>query len=735
MVSIVNPTDVIQNQEDIAVSVTIRNQGQAAAQVNNVLLDFRNGNTYYNREILTPDLPLQLAGGADTTINFAVDVLSNALLGPDSLRGRVQYFEYNRGISLSDTSAYLSSWNVQGTGGISVLSVASAFDSVSTGQDSILTTVRILNSGNSAVIVDSLKLMMTRGLYIDSTLIIEPGTVLSAASQNTYDFYVALDPASPNGIETINAAVFGRDSVTTGGVSDLAADTTATWLIQRRVNIIASNISPTQVSVGQSIQPQLDIRNTGQANLVVDTSQTRIQSNGFNLGLNDILTIEGNGNYSVTFNNDVISGLPGNYPYILNLVGTENGATFNQSIELSDSLLVQGAAAITIDSVVASTNTVSQDMDTTVTVYISNTGQADAIIDSIIVNPYGEPVAISPTLPNVLAGGASVGYQTTVRIPAAATTGNIILTARTEGRDANTGLLIADNSQSVSDSWNVLGQPVISILSVTSDSSVVLGQNSILVNVQVNNTGQTPVEITNFNLNTVLGLYSHLPPALPVTLGAGASVILVDTVTVATNSAIGSDTLTASITYRNSISGASTNLTGAANWVWTINSRSEVEIVSVNAANNFVSRGQTAIPVEVRIRNNGSVASTLNDLDLNFSSGAGNYTLTGPVPAVGGSIAAGATQAYTFTADILALAQLGPDTLDAQAVVTENSTGRIDTLFNTINPDEWTIQERPLVTIDSVQIIPDVAGIGQQGLRARVYVRNEAAAYPCHRTN
>ncbi len=254
-IAIINPTDVLQNEDDVAVNMSIRNLGRATAQINNVFLDFLNGNTFYNREIIVPTIPFDLTGGEDTTIVFRVDVLSNAPLGPDTLSGRVQYFEYNRGLSLNSSSGPLSNWNVQGTGGISVLSAISSRDSVSTGQDSVLVRVRIANSGSNAVIVDSLSLSMIRGTYNTSTLIQTPGTGLNPASTATFDFLVELLASSSTGIETINAAVFGRDSFSDGPVSDLTADTTDTWLIQRAANIIVNTVTPTQVSIGQTIQP------------------------------------------------------------------------------------------------------------------------------------------------------------------------------------------------------------------------------------------------------------------------------------------------------------------------------------------------------------------------------------------------------------------------------------------------------------------------------------------------
>jgi hypothetical protein len=220
--------------------------------------------------------------------------------------------------------------------------VQSDFDSVSTGQDSILVQVRVGNSGNNSVIVDSLRLAMDHGLYIDSTLVLTPGTVLDSASTAQYDFYVEIDSLSPTGIEILNAMVYGRDSFDNSEVSDINSDTTDTWLIQRAVTINVLAVSPLEVSQGQVITPQIRLRNTGDARLVVDTSQTRLQTGGVPRGLTDVVVLSGNSTDTLVFATDSVLSASGLYPYQLRLVGVENGSTYDRVFTLSD-LLVERA--------------------------------------------------------------------------------------------------------------------------------------------------------------------------------------------------------------------------------------------------------------------------------------------------------------------------------------------------------------------------------------------------------
>ncbi len=729
VVSITNPASVTQGEDNILDTLIVRNFGTASAQVNNVLLDFQRGNTWYNRELLSPvTFPVMLAGGGVDTVIYEVDVLSSAPLGVDSLRGRVQYVELNRSLSVRDTSSYLSSWQVFGSGGINVLSVQSAFDSVSTGQDSIFVQVRVGNSGNNSVIVDSLRLAMIRGLYVDSTLILTPGTVLDSASTALYDFYVTIDSLSPTGIEILNARVYGRDSFDNSDVSDVNSDTTDTWLIQRAVTLAMIAVSPVEVSQGQVISPQVRLRNTGDARLVVDTSQTRLQVGGVPRSLTDVLLLAGNSLDTLVFATDSVLSAPGLYPYQLRVVGVENGSSYDRVFTLTD-LLVESAGALVIDSLVASADTVTQSMDTLVTVYVSNTGEADVFVDSVTVSPYGEPLSLNPAIPFSLAGGSSQGFISRVNIPALADTGQITMTARTQGRDANSGLTVLDTTESVSANWVVLSSPLIAVDSLYSDSVVVLGQSGILLNVRLVNSGQTPVEITSLTINDRIGLYAHRSPSLPVILGGNSSVTLVDTISVAANSATGSDTLTASVAFTNTISGDTQNFTSPTQWIWTIESSSLIDIVSVTTSPVFVSQGQNAIPVRLRLRNAGFAQTRIDSLFLEYTSGNFNYTIGAPIPAIPAVINAGASLDFNYLVNITPAANLGPDTINARGYFTEISTNRRDSLFNALSTDEWTVQQRPAAIIDSVRITPSLAGVGQNNLIGSLYLRNPSAPF------
>ena len=730
IVSIINPPSVLRSQENILDTLIIRNSGVGTARVTSASLNFQNGNNFYSQQVNSPSFPLDLAGGVSDTIEFLVNVSSSAPLGVDSLAGTIQGFDLNSSANLDTTSDYLSSWQVFDTGGISLLSVSTSLDTVSTGQDSVLVTARVENSGSNSVVIDSLQLLMTRGTYIDSTLYLTPGSALTSGTRGNFNFYVSVDSNSATGIETINASVFATDSVT-GPVSDLSADTTASWLIQNRVTLAIGSASPTTASIGQVISPTVDLSNSGTADLIVDTSLTVLQSSAFgtDLTLTAPVTITGGGPYTLNFNSGTADGASGTHPYSLRLVGTENGSIFDNTYILNDSLILTAPAQLVIDSLVASTDTVSQGMDTVVTVYVSNPGETDLILDSLINTPYGTPTSVNPSLPATISGGNSGIYDLVVDIPTAATTGLISLDAIGQGRDANSNQTLFDSSATVTDNWTVLSSPNVVIDSIYSDLIVVPGQTDIPITVVISNTGETDVDVTTLEILQQIGLYTHREPDLPVTLAGGSTINLVDTVDVASNSATGIDTLQARISYQNTVSGDIQVLTSTESWVWSIQSSSDLVLLSVVAAESNISLGQDSVNVDVRVRNQGAGTATVDTLTLEFASGDTNYTVSGPIPMLSLSLIPDADTTFSFMVNVNPTALTGPDIINARMVGTEIASGTPIEVNGALTADSWTVQDRPLVVMDSVTVTPSIASTGQTGLSGRIIITNQTATY------
>ncbi len=133
--------------------------------------------------------------------------------------------------------------------------------------------VAIANSGNNSVRIDSIRIVPNIGLY-GGTLYIPAAadSILDSTAVDTFDFYLSADAGSPVGTESLNAAVYGRDTFTGAQVADANADLRHIWLIQRAANLryISRITGPagaldTLVSVGQTFNVATTVSNIGQA--------------------------------------------------------------------------------------------------------------------------------------------------------------------------------------------------------------------------------------------------------------------------------------------------------------------------------------------------------------------------------------------------------------------------------------------------------------------------------------
>jgi len=111
-------------------------------------------------------------------------------------------------------------------------------------------------------------------------------------------------------------------------------------------------------------------------------------------------------------------------------------------------------------------------------------------------------------------------------------------------------------------------------------------------------------------------------------------------------------------------------------------------------------------------------------LALQFTSGGLDYTITGPIPALSLSLAPLADTTFSFSVDVGPTAATGPDTIDARLVGSEGTEPIV--VDASIIPDVWTVQERPLVVIDSVTISQSSASTGQTDLTGRITITNQA---------
>ena len=105
-----------------------------------------------------------LQGGEATTRDFLLTVLETAP-GSVTVDARATGTEPDLQQPITAFAVQTDNLIVQGASDLRILSVASAYDSVSQGQSGISVRVRVRNSGGTTALLDSLSLQFSRGDY------------------------------------------------------------------------------------------------------------------------------------------------------------------------------------------------------------------------------------------------------------------------------------------------------------------------------------------------------------------------------------------------------------------------------------------------------------------------------------------------------------------------------------------------------------------------------------------
>ncbi|MHB2153751.1 Ig-like domain-containing protein [Calditrichota bacterium GD2] len=731
-------TLVSQGEQGDTLRITLQNIGQATARIttgDSVLIQ------YQSDYVLTPlqSFPFDVPGNSSSALNYLIKVAADAPLGLDTFRVEIGYQDVNSETAYHATDAQkFDSWEVLGKGTLSILSVLTNYDSVSTGQDSILVTMRFKNIGQNAVQLDSAALTFSYGSYVASTVKRYLTRTLAVNQSDTIQFKVQVEATSATGTASINGWLYGHDGNTGIQISDTGADTTDSWLIVSAANLVALNYEPERISSGQMVAPWVTVQNEGQAIVRFDPTKTYlylVDDPTFRRLLVRPLSIDGLTTDTLFFESDVASGTSGQYALKLNLTGDENGSFYNQDIDVPDLLTIEQGAVLTIDSVIAAAENISQGADTSVVVTVLNEGEATLIVDSLYLSAYPQIDQVTPALPATIAGGGKMRFTLNFQVPPDDPEGLKILDGVARGRDqnlvnSNIDSTLADNSANVPDSWTVFSPASVSVTAITSpDSAVAQGDTGKQIFVTLTNSGNATARINDVQILKKIGLYDFTYPTFGFNLGGNSDTTLTILTDVKMNSATGNDTLSASVNYTDLFSGLTSSQTGAPQLFWQITSGgAAISVISVKATPEEVSRGQQGVNVLVHLKNVGDVDAQIQNLTLNFSNGAANYT-QGAVSPAPGTLQPGVEVTYTVPIDVNSTATAGPDTFWAVVDVNEPATGRNYTIEDPNVNDNWVVQLRPDVVIRKVIVSPDTASTGQQNLIASVWVSNEQAAY------
>ncbi|MFQ5583357.1 MAG: hypothetical protein ACE5GL_02840, partial [Calditrichia bacterium] len=654
------------------------------------------------------------------TAYFTVEVLGSVASGDYTLTSLVTATEGNTGAALSDssTAANGDTLTVIEPARLRLLSVTSAFDSVSIGSRGVGVRAKIKNSGSAAVLIDSVKLTFSAGTYLFTDTLFSPPLVLGANQSTVVDFSVAVPPGNTPVVATMNGEVTGRDSLSSTAIGDQGADTTDTWRLVTPAQLTFLSISPDSVSNGQVVSFTTRVQNGGQATVVYRDTSTYLDFSGSRFFVSGEGEIVGLSTTSLTFTASTINLPLGNLngSLVINSF-LENG--FEKDTTLSPvALTVFDSAQVSINSVTGA-DSVSQDMNLDLSVLLGNggAGNADAVIDSVVIEEFG----FSQALDSVLGGSGNLTLNISPFV-SNSFSGTVPYVVRVYWHDEFIG---GSNLVSSSRSVVVLRKAQIEVTGIVNDTLVSRGQDSIAVDVSVFNSGEVTANIDSITFIESIGIYTITKPPSFRDIAPGATETYNFLFKVEQNSATGTDFINVTVAGKDSISGNA--LQADSQFTWVIEVESNVQILSVNPSQSLVSQGQSNIPVQVIITNQGDAEAIIDSIALVFDNGDTNYTNIA-VGSLNDTLTQSQVDTININVTVNPVALTGNDVIDA--VGFGSSSGNSIFIPTANNKGTWTVQQRPRVEIPSLSINADTVSTGQTNLLLNIEVRNNGAGIP-----
>ena len=398
---VIAQTTVSIGQSNIPATVFLRNGGEMPINVNNLYLLFNGSLTGFAQEP-QGTTNFDLNGGEAITREFRLTVLETA---PPAVTVDAQATgtELNLQQALLANAIQTDNLIVQGASELRILSVTSAYDSVSRGQSGISALVRIRNSGGTTALIDTLALRFSLGTYSNIDTVFSPARALEADSTLNFQFTnVSVDLASALGVASVNARLAARDSVSNDTLFVENADTTHSWRIVTPGNLEYVVLSPLEVTTNQNVGFTHRVRNLGQANMYL-LPTTLLNVGTLNIPITDTTLVLGGQIRDLSFQPTVISLAQGLYDVDMDFDYLENLGSYSDNLDVPDS--VQVDSPVSLDTISTSyPRNISQEMILPIDVNLSNAaGSATAILDSVVIPllSYSLPIADS------LAGGAN----------------------------------------------------------------------------------------------------------------------------------------------------------------------------------------------------------------------------------------------------------------------------------------------------------------------------------------
>jgi hypothetical protein len=386
--------------------------------------------------------------------------------------------------------------------------------------DIVPVTVSIRNAGGNDITVTDIALDIDFGSYTYPA-VWSPALpdILVPGQTRDYTGDVTVQPGSALGIATIDASVLAQANGHTIG-DPSAQGNVATWTVQSAASIsdIPGTLDPSTVTSGHAYAFSVDLRNNGQAAVILDTLNTQLTfTDGIRVYSAQVKpggALPGNAVSTLDFKESDVSDLftAGAYAVTVAIAGTENGGPFNDVLVLSDNVIVQAPAQIAYRGGTVSPGSVNRRSTISFEVGVTNSGGT-----TVGCNPDSTWITFDDgsTFYNALLDVDRVAHiepgDTTLffrseEIPDTIATGGYLADVQIigleNGHRHETTLALIDAIQVQEPSELTINSIALSLLDdrITADQSA-----SFTATVAVQNNGQSPVRLDDIWLNLFIG--------------------------------------------------------------------------------------------------------------------------------------------------------------------------------------------------------------------------------------
>ncbi|MBN1996729.1 T9SS type A sorting domain-containing protein [candidate division KSB1 bacterium] len=352
---------------------------------------------------------LELAANQADTLLFTITDVAD-VMGPVFIDATVFYQVLNTGETKNLTSDLNVFVTLQDSSEFKITDVRASKRTLSKNSSGGWHVAALLqNTGGADVEVDVISLTQTRLQFfkkgimsgeftynMPQKLAASEGVVLEAGSEDSLIFPIT-SIATDTGSYQIVAQVQVKELNTQKYYNDLTNDARAdTVYIQNPPNIVyvENSLEPKFVARGSDVAFSLDVRNEGEAALVLDPDQTGLELNEegiiWRTQLDYSITIPGDSTRTLYFQpNRFPAGFAlGNYAPNVYLSGLENGNPFEQELDLlGETVVVSSAGELTVDSLSVDNSNVTrgQQHPWIINVLVSNNGVNQLALDSALV--------------------------------------------------------------------------------------------------------------------------------------------------------------------------------------------------------------------------------------------------------------------------------------------------------------------------------------------------------------